>query len=133
VEREKSQSKQSMFSTALSVGSSILGALMGRKKITATNIGRATTAARSAGRSMKESQDVQRAEENVDALATQKVNLEEQLQQEIDKLAVTIDPLTEKLIEVVLKPKKTNITVRLVALAWTPLWQTPGGATPAWE
>ena len=42
--REKEQSKQSIFSAALSFGSSVLGAFMGRKVISATNISKAATA-----------------------------------------------------------------------------------------
>lgn len=45
-----------------------LGAFLNRKTISAANIGRVTTAIRSAGRVMKEFQDVGAAEENVAAL-----------------------------------------------------------------
>jgi len=133
VEREKEQSKQSIFSAALSFGSSVLGAFMGRKVVSATNVSKAATAARSAGRTMKESQDVKMAEENVGALQKQKETLEKQFQEEVDKLAATVDPLTDKLLEVSLKPKKTNITVRLVALVWAPHWRLGQQTAPAWD
>jgi hypothetical protein len=131
--REKEQSKQSIFSAALSFGSSVLGAFMGRKVISATNISKAATAARSAGRTMKDAQDVKMAEENVGALQKQKETLEKQFQEEVDKLAAAVDPLTDKLLEVSLKPKKTNITVRLVALVWAPHWRMGQQTAPAWE
>ncbi|HJU06386.1 MAG TPA: hypothetical protein VJ692_14665 [Nitrospiraceae bacterium] len=42
--------------------------------------------------------------------------------------------LTETLETVSLKPTKSNIAVKLVALAWTPYWQDAAGkATPAWN
>ena len=48
-------------------------------------------------------------------------------------LEAKTDPLTERLETVVVKPKKTNITLRLVALVWVPQWQNPQGkTTPAW-
>ena len=55
IERERSQLSQQKMQTAISVGTSILGALLGRKKISATNAGRIGTAARSAGRIGSES------------------------------------------------------------------------------
>jgi hypothetical protein len=48
-------------------------------------------------------------------------------------LEAKTDPLTERLETVVVKPKKTNISVRLVALVWVPQWRNPQGkTTPAW-
>jgi len=48
-------------------------------------------------------------------------------------LEAKTDPLTERLETVVMKPKKTHASVRLVALVWVPQWQNPQGkTTPAW-
>ena len=44
-----------------------------------------------------------------------------------------VTPAGEKLLEVSLKPKKTNITVRLVALVWAPHWRLGQQTAPAWE
>ena len=118
---------------AISVGASILGAFLGRKTISATNIGRATTAIRGAGRVMKESQDVSLAEENVAALQKQLADLESQFKSEREALSDATDPLHEKLDTISVRPTKANITVKLVALAWTPHWRLSNGAlTPAW-
>jgi Skp family chaperone for outer membrane proteins len=102
----------------LSFGASVFGALFSRKKLSVTNINKATTAARSAGRAYKESKDVSRAEEDLDSLVEQKKKLEAEFQEETKRLEAKIDPQTEELQSVALKPKKTNISVRLVALAW---------------
>ena len=134
VERQQAESRSSQMQAAISVGASILGAFLGRKTISAANIGRATTAIRGAGRAIKESNDVGQAEENVSALQQQLADLEAQFQTETDTLAAATDPLNEKLETVSLKPTKANITVKLVALAWTPHWRDSGGATtPAWS
>jgi hypothetical protein len=134
VERQQAESRASQVQAAISVGASILGAFLGRKTISATNIGRATTAIRGAGRAIKESGDVGQAEENVSALQQQLADLEAQFKTETDVLAAAIDPLNEKLETISLKPTKTNIAVRLVALAWAPHWRDSGGATvPAWS
>ena len=134
VERQQAESRASQVQAAISVGASILGAFLGRKTISATNIGRATTAIRGAGRAIKESGDVGQAEENVSALQQQLADLEAQFKTETDSLAAATDPLNEKLETLSFKPTKANIAVRLVALAWAPHWRDSGGATvPAWS
>ena len=60
---------------AVSLGATIFGALLGRKAISASSLGRATTAARGMSRIGKESQDVTRATENVTALKSQEGDL----------------------------------------------------------
>lgn len=133
-EKQQTESRASQMQAAISVGASILGAFMGRKTISASNIGRATTAIRSAGRVMKESKDVGVAEENVAALQQQLADLEAQFKSESDALAAATDPLNEKLDTISIKPTKANIAVKLVALAWTPHWRSGRGQlTPAWE
>jgi hypothetical protein len=132
-EKQQAEARSSQVQAAISVGASILGAFLGRKTISATNIGRATTAVRSAGRVMKESKDVGAAEENVAALQQQLADLEAQFKSESDALAAATDPLNEKLETVSIKPTKANIAVKLVALAWTPHWRDVNGTvTAAW-
>ena len=58
VAREQSQFQQQSVQTAISMGATVLGALFGRKLASAGTIGRATTAARGAGRAMREHEDV---------------------------------------------------------------------------
>jgi len=132
-EKQQAESRSSQVQAAISVGASILGAFLGRKTISASNIGRATTAVRSAGRMMKESKDVGVAEENVAALQQQLADLEAQFKSESDTIAAATDPLNEKLETISIKPTKANIAVKLVALAWTPHWRdAKGGLTAAW-
>lgn len=132
--KQQAESRSSQVQAAISVGASILGAFLGRKTISATNIGRATTAIKSAGRVMKESQDVGYAEENVAALQQQLADLEAQFKAESDALAAATDPLNEKLETISIKPAKSNIAVKLVALAWTPQWRDAKGVTTqAWS
>jgi hypothetical protein len=134
VERQQAESRSSQMQAAISVGASILGAFLGRKTISATNIGRATTAIRGAERAIKESKDVGQAEENVSALQQQLADLEAQFKTETDALAAATDPLSEKLETMSLKPTKANIAVKLVALAWTPHWQDGKGVlTQSWQ
>lgn len=132
-QKQQAEARSSQVQAAISVGASILGAFLGRKTISATNIGRATTAIRSAGRVLKESKDVSQAEENIAALHQQLSDLEAQFKSESEALAAANDPLTEKLETISIKPTKTNIAVKLVTLAWTPYWRDQKGVlTPAW-
>lgn len=120
VEREKTQADQQKTQTWISVGTTVLGALFGRKRLSTTTLGRATTAARGVGRTMKESQDIARAEESVTVLQRQLADLEEQLRLETRDLQDRIDPQTETFQSVEIRPKKANITVQNVALLWFP-------------
>jgi hypothetical protein len=132
VAREEAQARQQQAQTAISFGATLLGAVLGRKAIGASTLGRASTAARGVGRSMKEGQDVGRAKENVEALRQQLTDLNAEF--EADRLETRIDPQVEQLETVTIRPKKTNISVQLVALAWAPFWQDAQGTlTPAWS
>ncbi|MBX3389451.1 MAG: ATP-binding protein [Phycisphaeraceae bacterium] len=132
VQVQKEQASGAKWNTAISVGSAILGALLGRKTMSAGNVSKAGTAARSASRTMKESADVGRAEEDVAAIDQQIRELEEKVQGEIDAASARVDAATISLERITLKPKKTNITVKAVVLAWAPHTSHGGRLTPAW-
>ena len=78
---------------------------------------------------MKESQDVGRAEENVAALTQKLEDLNAEFQSETAAVERSLDPQTEPMEKVSLKPTKANISVKLVTLAWAPYWQDSQGAT----
>ena len=118
VAREQAQSTQQSLQTAVSIGATILGAFLGRKTVSAATLGRATTAVRGAGRTMKEREDVGRAAENVQALAAQRDELQRALDDEIARVQAAVDPLTEQLESVEIAPKKKDVAVTMVALAW---------------
>jgi hypothetical protein len=83
---------------------------------------------------MKESQDVTRAEETVEVFEQQLRDLNAEFETETKGLESKIDPLTETMEPLILRPKKSNVSVSLVALAWTPFWKNPeGDLTKAWE
>ncbi len=120
VEKEKSQASQQTFQTVLSVGSSLLGALVGRKIASVGNVSRAASAARAAGRIGRENQDVALATENVEALESQVAELDVQFRAESDSLQDSVSPDRLSLEEVVIKPKKADISVTRVGLVWLP-------------
>ena len=46
----------------------------------------------------------------------------------MNALGAALDPLTEPLTPMPVKPKKTDITVQFVGLAWAPFWEDAAGA-----
>lgn len=122
LETQKAQATSSKVNAALGFGAAILGGLLGRKVASAGNVGKAATAMRGAGRAMQESGDVSRAAENIEAVQAQIRALEEQVQAEVDALTSKLESGADKIEEVTLKPKKTNISVQAVVLAWKPVW-----------
>ncbi len=133
VDREQEQAKQQKLQTAISFGTTVLSALFGRKRLSTSTLGRATTAARGVSRTMKESEDIDRAQETVAVLQKQLSEMQEQLQLETNDVVRAVDPQTEVLQQVQISPKKSNVTVRLLTLVWTPYWQdAQGNLTQAW-
>ncbi len=131
---QEEQATQAKLSTVVSFGSAILSAFFGKKTMSATNVGKAGTAIRGVGRSMKESSDVTRADESVEAVQQQIAEFESQIKTEVDDLSAKPDPAADKLEKLTLKPKKTNISVRTVVLVWAPHELDPtGNATPLWQ
>ena len=131
-EREREQASQQKMQTAVSIGATLLGAFLGRKAVSTSTMGRAATAARAGTRAWKEAQDVTRAVETVEALRQQLSDLEAQFAAEAQALELAMGPATETFDTVAVKLKKSNITVRLVALCWMPHWKdSQGNVQPA--
>jgi hypothetical protein len=102
--REKQQAQEQKLGAAVSFGSSLLGAFVGRR---GSSLG---TAARAASRIHRETQDVASVEQRL-----------RDLQSEFDaEVAALQAPAEEELEAVEVRPKKTNVAVRLVALVWAP-------------
>jgi len=134
VEREREQAQGQKLQTAISVGATLLSSFLGRKRVSMSTLGRATTAARGAGRSMREAEDVNRAEDNVGAIDEKLADLDAEFKAETATLERSFDPQTEPLETLSLKPTKANISVKLLTLAWAPYWHDSQGSTkPAWQ
>jgi len=134
LEREQQQSTTKTFDTAVSVGTAILGALLGRKKISTTTANKVGTAIRKAGGARKEAGDVARAEQTVEKVRADLVALNEQLEAELDALDTAYDAQSEELTETPIRPKTTDIHVSLIGLGWFPYRDTGDGRLqPAWQ
>ena len=118
VQKEAEQASDSKVQTAISFGTTLIGAMFGRKTISAGTIGRATTAARGVGRARKEASDVARAQETVKALEASVQELDAELQAQVAAIEAAHDPVLAALDTISLKPKRGGIQVQLVALTW---------------
>lgn len=130
--REKSQLRQHSMQTAISFGSSLLGALLGRKLRSATNVSRAASTIRSAGRKAGQRDDVERAEESLEVLLERKAQLEQEFETQLTGLQQPLSPQQFELQTRPLRPRKSDITLGGVCLAWLP-WriESEGPAEPA--
>ncbi len=127
-EREAEQAKGRKMQTAISFGATILSMFTGRKKLSSTTLGKATTAMRDVGRSMDQGGDVKRAEESIEALKQKLADLETEEQEALEALESKIDPESETLEKVLMRPRKSDITVDSLGLVWMPYWQDESGS-----
>ncbi|MEZ5458028.1 MAG: hypothetical protein R3E65_01470, partial [Steroidobacteraceae bacterium] len=127
--REESQVSQQKLQTAMSVGATILGAFLGRKTLSAGNLGRATTAARSASRIGREAQDVERATENLEVLQQRLQALETEVAAEIERSAAALEAGNIELRAVAVTPRKSDLAIGEIALVWRP-WRRGADGFP---
>ena len=119
VAREASQASQKKLDTVVNVGVSLLGAFLGSRRMSRTTVNKIGTAARSAGRMRKESDDVARAEKKLDDLKAQYADLDAELIRELEMVDLDA-PEIQPLETVEVKAKQTDMHVGTLALAWVP-------------
>ncbi len=133
MEREQTQASGAKMEAILGIGSTVLGALFGRKALSVGNVGRATSTARSASRAMRQASDVGRAEETIETHTQRRAELVTEFETAVELLKARSDPATESFDHVQIRPKKKDINIRLVALIWVPHWRgSTGESTPGW-
>jgi Helicase HerA, central domain len=120
VARERDQATNQTMQTAVSLGATLLTAFLGRKALSQSTIGRATTTARGASRVARERSDVAHAQESVAALQRQRDALANELETDVRDIDARGGPDAEALTTKTLRPKKSDIEVLRVALLWRP-------------
>jgi phage host-nuclease inhibitor protein Gam len=132
VSREQSQATQSQLQTAVSIGATLVGALLGRKTFSSATMGRAATAARGVARASRDREDVTRAEDKVEDLQRELSELENEFSTDAGGVGKSVDPSTLKLEEMRVAPRKADVQVEQVVLLWMPWIASPSGnLTPA--
>ncbi|MCU0620881.1 MAG: ATP-binding protein [Gemmatimonadales bacterium] len=118
VAREQGEANASMLEGAMRVGTALLGGLLSRKKVSATNAGRLGTAVRGVGRASAARGDVDRAEQGAAQVEDRLAALEQELQAEVARLEAGAEVDLEPLEPVILKPKAGTLQVHAVGLLW---------------
>ncbi|MBX3420975.1 MAG: ATP-binding protein [Pirellulaceae bacterium] len=118
LEKEKAKYDKEKWNTVLNVGTTVLGRLLGNK-VTAT---RTRMAGRDAARAFEKRSNVGLANETVESLMGQRLELESQCQQELDELSSKYAPQSLTLQPIEVRCRKTDIKVDLLCLVWIP-WQ----------
>lgn len=116
IEREESQYKNSRMNSYLSIGSTIMGAVLGRRAT------RASTSMRSVGRASQQKDDIERAKDNMEELQDQYEDLEREFNEEIESLEekISLDSLEFEGLN--LPPRKSDLSIEQFAVCWLP-WQ----------
>ncbi len=126
VEREQSQYSQRKLDTVISIGTSVLGAIFGGRSVATT---RAGSAARSAGRVFSERGDVARAGESLESLTAERDELMRRIEQEAAELTASLDGERIALTRIRVAPRKSDIAVGRIAIAWEP-WRAGADGFP---
>lgn len=120
VDREKADYDNEKWNTALSFGTSILGALLGNKIASRSNVSRTSTAARKLGKAAQERSDMQAASTVLEELEAEKFDLNAAFDKEVQELSdkFSVERLSLEAIEI--PCRKGDIKVDLLCLLWIP-------------
>jgi hypothetical protein len=118
VSEQEAQLRGSQTQTAISLGATVLSALLGRRAISHSSLGRATTAARGFGRSKREKMDVEEARRRLAEAQAAMAEIEGRMTAELATAERAERPDLEALEPLRLLPKE--VEVGGVGLIW--LW-----------
>ena len=131
VATEEEQADAAKKSAWISTGTSILGALFGRKLGSATTATRAGSAMRAHTRASQQSSQIKRAQQKLETEIEEKEELEEELEQALEEIKLEFDVESLELKPYQVKPRRTDVQVDTIALLWLP-YRADIDA-PAWE
>jgi hypothetical protein len=120
LEREQAQASRSSWDATIAMGGSVLGALLGRKSVSKADVSRAATAAKAATRAAQQRGGASQAAGTLESLRQEYTELQSEFQGKIAKLDSALRPESLVFEPLTIRPKKTDITVERVVLAWMP-------------
>lgn len=126
VDIEKDQYNETKMASRMSIGSTILNAILGRR-----NTRSASTSMRSLSRSSKEKNDINRAEDKLEDLELKFADLEREFKDAIDEIRdkISIESLDYE--DKSIPPRKSDLSIEDFAICWLPLRVTPTGIAEA--
>lgn len=130
VETQQQQATSAKLSAAVSIGTSLLGAFLGRKSglgslVKSSNI-------TSASRVMREGQEAAAAAAELQSLHDDMAELNKALEDEVQKLREQYDPTSLVLETFKLTPVKTRIQADAIGILWLPHERVDGELRKAW-
>lgn len=133
VETQKAQASSAKLSAAVSIGTSILGAFLGRKSglgaVSSLMKGSTVT---TASRVMREGQEAAAAEAELKSLEQDIADLNKTLEDETQKIRDQYDPATLALETFKLTPTKNKIQADEIGILWLPHERVGGELKKAW-
>ena len=120
-QQQAAESSKGWLDAGVSIGSVVLGAFMGRKALSQTNINNVKRAMNSVGDINANKQTVAELDAIRQQLQQELDSIGQQLQSQIDSLATTYDAQSIALDTVQIAPAAKDITVLLVGVLYQPL------------
>ena len=117
VEREKSQRSKSRLDAVISIGGTLLGALLGRKALSKTNINKAGSALKKVTASGQQSDDVKRAEEKLARYQQDLKAMNDDFERALQDIqaSFTAQPTLE---EISIRARSSDIVIEDLTLVW---------------
>lgn len=134
VDTQKSQASSAKLSAAVSIGTSILGAFLGRKSgLGAVGSLMKSSTVTSASRVIREGQEAAAAEAELKALEQEMADIQKALEDETQKIRDQFDPTTLALETIKLTPVKSRIQPDAIGILWLPHERVGAELKKAWS
>jgi hypothetical protein len=101
----------------LGIGGTVIGVLMGRRPTSA-----GTTIARRRRMSTKAKMNLEETQEDIIELKKEIDDLEEKLKEDVSEISRKWENIAEEINTEKIRPKRTDIKLQMIALAWVPFW-----------
>jgi hypothetical protein len=111
---------QQKMNTVISFGTTLLGALMGRKAMSASTMSRAATTMRGASRAGAKKKDIDLAADSLEAAQERYQQLQQELETELEKIQGEYDVERIEIESTSIRPRKTDISISAFGIAWLP-------------
>jgi Type IV secretion-system coupling protein DNA-binding domain len=125
--REQAESSAKQVDTAAAFGGAVLGALLGRSAVSATNVRRGASVVRSAGRAKKEAGDVARTLEQRAALHDKWAVLQAEANAKLAALQSKVPGPGLEITTAQVAPRKADTDVGTLTLVWLPFRRDAAG------
>ncbi|MEL7333010.1 MAG: DUF87 domain-containing protein [Cyanobacteria bacterium J06560_2] len=133
IENKATRAQRQQMNSAIAIGTTVLGAFMGRKMNSRYAVNSAGRAMRNVSRIGQSRQDMQQAKDQAERMRDELLALEGELQQELSTLEAKFSGTALPVETVEISPKSNNIVHSAYGLLWLPYRQNEQGKmSPDW-